>query len=308
MFFKSLRPLLLVAMWGAAVPSAAETLPVAGNYAAPTDAAISVQTIAVENFGGDKGAALSFALSDRLDSVSIEGKPFFQIFPTAGDDVDAVLRGSANVEVVETALDDRKVTKCKERDKDKKCIREKVTYYDCARIDVSLYPRIRLIARDGTELYSQRDSLESTKSYCENDYSTPTANQMLEELVQSFAARTRYDLAPVYRDEAIRIMESRKGMSRADKKAFRAAVRATKRDVTAACDGFMALENTNSHHASVLFNIGLCHESRGELDSAADYYKRALAVEPGKDYPTSGLQRIESRRLAERQIADHFGN
>lgn len=290
-----------------AAPVQAEVLPVSGIYAAGSDAASAVETIAVENFGGDEGAALSFAITDRLENVRIEGETYFQIFPTSGDDVDAVLRGSANAEVLETELEDRKVTKCTKKDKDKKCIREKVTFYECTELSVTLYPRVRLIAQNGGELYSARDSLSRSASFCANDSSIPSAQGMIDSLISQFAGEVRSDFAPVERFQEFRVLESRKGMDRDAKKAFKTAVKLTKSDVAASCNAFAALEDTNPQHVSVLFNIGLCAEGQGDLDAAENFYQRALDVEPGKDNPTSGISRISSKRRAAEQLAVRFG-
>lgn len=284
----------------------AEVLPVSGIYAAGSDAASAVSTIAVENFGGDEGAALSFAITDRLENVRIEGEPYFQIFPTSGDDVDAILRGSANAEVLETELEDRKVTKCTKKDKDKKCIREKVTFYECTQLSVTLYPRVRLIAQNGGELYSARESLNRSASFCANDSSIPSAQGMIDSLISQFADEVRADFAPVERFQEFRVLESSKDMDRDAKKAFRAAIKLTKSDVAASCKAFAALEDTNPQHVSVLFNIGLCAEGQGDIDAAESFYQRSLAVEPGKDYPTSGISRISSKRRAAEQLAVRF--
>ncbi|WP_209347370.1 hypothetical protein [Pontixanthobacter sp. CEM42] len=285
----------------------AETLPVAGIYPAGNDAAASVNSIAIENFGGDKGSSLSFAISDALEGAVLYGEPYFQIFASDDGNADAILRGEANGEAVETELDDRKVTKCEKKDKDKKCIKEKVTYYACSRLDVRLYPQIRLIGADGREIYRKRDSLSASEDYCADDSSTPSIEEMLDGMVNSFARTVRYDLAPVYRNQDIRVLESRKGMTGDAKNAFRSAVKLTKTDIKASCDGFRALESSDPEHVSVLFNIGLCAEGEGELDLAADYYRRTLAAEPGKDYAESGLRRIGRRERANTQLDAHYG-
>ncbi|MXO89864.1 tetratricopeptide repeat protein [Pontixanthobacter aquaemixtae] len=289
------------------VPSAsAETLPVAGIYPAQSDAAAAVNTIAVDNFGGDKGASLSFAITDALEAAVIEGEPYFRLYPTRGDDVDAVLRGAAGLEVVETELEAKKVTKCEERDDDRKCIREKVRFYDCYEIAVSVMPDVRLIARDGAELYSMRDRVTNKERHCTDDYSAPSVDTMAQNLVEQYAGRVRYAFAPFHRNEQIRILESRKGLSREDGRAFRNAVRLTKSDIHASCEAFSALEAANPQHVSVLFNVGLCAEGQGELETAKAYYRRALEVEPGKEYPISGLRRIADRYRADRQLAAHY--
>jgi hypothetical protein len=287
--------------------TAAETLPVAGVYPAANDAAASVTSIAIENFGGDEGASLSFAITDALDSAIIHGAPYFTLLPANDGDVDAILRGSANVEAVEIELDDRKVVKCKKKDADKKCIKEKVTFYECTRLEVSLHPRVRLIGTDGREIYRKRDTLSASDDFCANDHSIPSIEGMLDGLVNSFANRVRYDLAPVYRNQQIRVLEGRKGMGRNSKKEFRNAVKLTKTNLAAACDEFDALEATYPQHPSVLFNIGLCAEGIDDLDKAEAYYQRTLSIESGKDYPSDGLRRIADRRRAAAQLNSQFG-
>ena len=285
----------------------AETLPVSGIYPAGNDEAAAVNSIAIENFGGDKGASLSFAITDALEDAIIQGEPYFELLPSNDGDVDSVMRGSANAEAIEIELEDRKVTKCEKKDANEKCIKEKVTFYECARLEVSVYPQIRLIGADGREIYRKRDSLRTSESFCANDYSNPSIDEMLDGLVNNFARSVRYDLAPVFRDQQIRVLESRKGIKGDAKKAFRNAVKLTKSDIGASCEGFSGLEETYPDHVSVLFNIGLCAEGMGELDRAETYYRRALAVEPGKDYPTDGLRRIADRARADAQLDVHFG-
>lgn len=298
-----------VALAVALVPGAglAETLPVSGIYPAANDGAATLNTIAVENFSGESGTALSFAITDVLDNAIVGGEPYFQIVPVSDDLIDAVMRGSAGFDTIETELDDREVTKCEKRDKDKKCIKEKITIYECSELEVTFYPHIRLIATDGTEIYAKRDSLTASDSSCENDSSVPSARELLDGLIGSFASRVRYDLAPVFRDQQLRIMESRKGLNKADRRLFREAVKLTKSDIGKSCQEFAALESANSGHVSVLFNMGLCAEGRGDLVAAEAYYERALQVEPGKDYPILGLKRIADRRRADAQLKVHWG-
>ncbi|WP_152553523.1 hypothetical protein [Erythrobacter longus] len=131
----------------------------------------------------------------------------------------------------------------------------------------------------------------------------PSSLDMVNGLVNSLADEIRRDLAPVQSRRDIRVMERRKDLRKEDRRAFRDAVKATDENVTAACDGFDALETTNPAHVSVLFNIGLCRESAGDLEGALDYYARALEVDPGRDYPTDGLRRVRSRMRAEQDLA-----
>ncbi len=78
----------------------AETLPIGGIYPAGNDAAASVQSIAVENFGGSDGLALSLKIEDLLRDVYIYRKAWFAVMPASGGArADAILRGNATADV-----------------------------------------------------------------------------------------------------------------------------------------------------------------------------------------------------------------
>ena len=303
------KPLLAAATLAAIVcgnQASAETLPVAGVYPARSEGAVGVNVIALESFGGDTGADFSFALDDALDSITIEGQDWFMVVPTSGDDVDAVLRGSASSDVSYRRVDDKKKKgKCLEKNDKGKCVRRQTEYVRCREMQVEFRPSIRLIAVDGTELYSDRDFLAQNRRYCADEHE-PSPNSILDQMVGSYASKVRYDLAPTYRDDGIRVMESRKDMAKSDRKPFRNAVKLTKTNVGAACEAFAALEANNPNHVSVLYNIGLCAEGQGDFGRATVYYERALAIEPDKDYPTDGLRRIGDRQRANQQLDVHF--
>lgn len=288
-------------------PASAETLPVAGFYPAGNDDAAALQSIAIEDFSGDRGTALSFAVTDALQNAAVYGERYFDIFPLESANADAVLRGFANAEIVEIDLEDRKLVECMKKDDDKKCIDEKVTLYACSRLEVSVFPQIRLIRADGQQIYSKRDRLNTSADYCANDSQIPSAEAMAGGLIETFARSVRFDLVPHYSSRTYRILESRKGLKKGDSRAFRSAVRMTKTDVAGACAEFTALEEAYPQHVSILFNIGLCAEGAGDLERAASYYNRALAEEPGKDYPTDGLRRIAQRERANAQLDMHYG-
>jgi len=175
--------------------------------------------------------------------------------------------------------------------------------YPVFRLTVRYFPEVRLMAVDGRDLYSHSTSQEASRSYCEDDANIPSANTLLQRMHDRVAHGMRLTLAPVRRYEDVRVLESRKGLGRDDRKSFKQAVKLTKHDVLGACFAFRELEDRNPQHVSVLFNIGLCHENEGDLRAARDYYARTLQVEPGKSYPQIGLSRISDRMLATEQFA-----
>lgn len=310
--------------------ASAETLTVAGVYAAKADIAPDIHTIAVEGFGGDAGQELSFLLTDLLQDVDVTEEPWFSFVPAAtlaqigsiekqdsrilagvepsgahSPQSIAVLRGTARSQTNDYETSSKKVKSCVEKE-DGKCVERIVEVYECRDLTVSYSPSLRLIASDGALLYENSDYREATQTYCEDEDRIPDPGNMLASLAAQYAYSVRLEMAPQFRAERFRILESRKGLSKADRRKFKDAVRLTKSDPSAACQEFIKLESDNSKHVSILFNIGLCHESQDDLGDAREYYLRALSYEPGKNIALASLARIESRLAAERQISDHL--
>lgn len=326
------RYLGIAALLGICPAANAETLNIAGYYAAGADVERKVETIVVEDFVGDAGPELSFLLTDQLADIEIEGRGWFSIVPESladrylatrtsysGLDSDgtakghnffptvAALQGSVHTQINEYDTDAKEVEKCVKK-VDGDCVKRETVTYECRVFSVGYSPSVRLTASDGTVLYRDSRYLDADQTYCMDEADTPDPYEMLESLAQSYSYAVRLDLAPHYRDEDIRILERRKGMSKPDAKRFKEAVRLTKTDPNAACLAFGELEADNQQHLSVLFNIGLCHESAGDLHASLDYYTRALEVSPKKHQAKAGLSRVISRIDAERQIVDHLSS
>lgn len=303
----------------------AETLPVEGIYAAETDAPSRAQTITIAGFAGRGGERVAFSIDSALRGAIIERRPYFQVTfsdPLFGDsyrydrDADprggrgngeAVMRGIAEVEVRDTDSGSKEVEECAVRDNRGKCTEKKKVNYPCRARNVTMRPEVRLVARNGDLLYAKTDTLTVSRRFCKDEQGSPSVDSMIEELAGRFAQGVRTDIAPTYRAEDIRVLESRSGIAKEDHQAFRNALRLTKSDVGAACDAFAALEANNPKDITVLFNIGLCHESSGDLDAATQSYETVLAISPRKLEPEEGLRRIASRLRAERQLAIHDG-
>lgn len=320
---------LMTLVWGAALLGAvavrAETLPVEGIYAAETDAPSRAETIAIAGFAGRGGERVAFAIDSALRAARIDGRPWFQVTfsdPAFGESyrydrdadpaarrggADAVMRGIAEAEWRDVDSGTKQVEECVTKDDRGKCTQKKKIDIPCRARNLSLRPEVRMVARSGDLLYARSDTLPLSRRFCKDEGGPPSVDSMIEELAAQFAASVRLDVAPVFRSEDIRLLESRSGMPKTDHAAFREALRLTKSDVAAACDAFAALEPTNPASVTVLFNIGLCHESRDELEAAAQSYETVLTIAPRKVEPTEGLARIASRLRAERQMALRAG-
>ncbi len=303
-------------------PAAAETIPVRGVYSGNVDLPADVELIVVEPFGGDVGQDVELALADVLGGVSIRGAPWFELItPDAlinavveveGNDgtvtsapltPDARLRGTVRSEAYEREVDPKIERECVERDDEGQCVQRREVQIECAELTVRVDPRVLLVSARGEQLYSHNQSRSESVRFCADEDVVPSVLDIANSMVDDIVSSIRADLAPRESLRNIRVMERRRDLRRADRGPFRAAVRATNESIEAACSGFEALEQANPNHVSVLFNIGLCYESGGELEAAADYYTRALAVDPGRDYPSDGMSRLRSRQRAEALLA-----
>lgn len=313
-------------MCGAAAVKA-ETLPVEGIYAAGADAPSRARSIAIGEFSGRGGERLAFAIDAALRGAVIEGRPYFDLTftaPSFGESYtydggagsaarparggpDAVMRGIAEVEWRDVDAGSKDVEECAAKDDRGKCTEKKTVSYPCRAREVDFRPEVRLVAREGELLYAKGETLTASRRFCKDERDTPSVDSMVEELARGFAAQIRGDLAPQYRADGIRVLESRNGIVKTDHAAFKAAVRQTKTDIAGACSAFEALEPANPRAVSVVFNIGLCRESAGDLEAAGLFYQAVLDVKPGKLEPQDGLGRIASRLRAEQQLSIHSG-
>lgn len=279
----------------------AEVLNVAGVYPAGSDGAAAVRSISVERFGGEDGPALALRIEDMLRSVEVQGDPWFRVVP--GGDAEAVMRGTAQAEVYTSSYEGKR-ERCVKRDDKDKCVERKNVDVDCRRRSVRLVVSLRLIARKGELLFSDDEPEQAEVSWCEGDSRPRTVETMVRELTEKVAKRLRTDIAPVWRSEGIRVLEERKGLSKPDVAAFVNALRLTKTDAAAACRQWQAIAVTNPAHAATAFNIGLCAEASGDIADADRLYRAAAQISRTSNI-AQGLDRIEARRRADRQVAAH---
>lgn len=301
----------------------AETITVDGVYAARAPLPADVELVLIDRFRGDLGQDMELALTDVLGNVTIRGRPYFDLItPNAlrgasveveGNDgtvsavalvPDAELRGTLRSEVIEREVEPKIERECAKRDEDDKCVERREVRIECRELTVRVDPRILLTGANGEQLYSQNGPRVAAQRFCADEDGVPSSLEMENELINALADEIRRDLAPAESRRDIRVMERRKALRKDDRRPFRDAVKATKSDVNAACDAFEALEATNPDHVSILFNIGLCNESAGELEAALEYYRRALTIDPGRDYPQDAMRRVRSRISAEEHLAE----
>ncbi|MBY6128355.1 hypothetical protein KUW15_06485 [Qipengyuania aquimaris] len=288
----------------------AETLPVSVIYAAGQDAPSEFQTLVVERFDGNEGAKFALELRNALSRARIDGENYFEVRrdsgPGEGAGAAAWINGTAFSEVERLPAGTTEERKCVRKDADKKCVEYRTYTYSCRELTVRFTGEVQMLDARDELVYDRGFSTTGSQRFCRNQSSVPSVSDMVTGMVDRFAWEVRRDLAPIQRNEDIRVLESRKDMEKPLRKPFKKALKLTKSDWAAACAEFDRLNEAQPGHITLTFNAGLCREVVGDLEGAIDLYQRTLELEPGKDYPTAGLSRIASRQRAEEQLAIHY--
>jgi hypothetical protein len=286
----------------------AETIRVQVWFPANSDSASSVRSIQVEPFGGDAGEDLTIQVEDALRGVNLDGRPYFQVIPSAtGSGGESLLRGTAETEQRFSDFTEER-ERCV-KDASGKCTsaREKYTV-GCRRRTLELVVALRLIGRDGTLLWADNRTESFQDSHCADAESSPRARSSIaRELNGKVASRVRMDFAPRRAEEDVRVDENRKGLNKPDSEAFKAAIKATKTDAQVACQAWEGIGQRNPSHAPTQYNLGLCAESgAGTADHLAQpQYSRALDLDPKHKMARRGLDRLAAAERALRQIQSH---
>jgi hypothetical protein len=285
-------------------PAAAETLTVDGLYPARSRAAAQVESLVVERFGGREGRELSFALEGMLAELSVYGQPYFRVVAERSTaPADAVLSGIANA-VIENQPVEESHKECVEKDGNGKCLREEDVTIRCQRRTITLNPSLRM-ARidDGAVVYQRQIFQRDQIVLCPDRTANRSIPDTVGQLIGNVVAEVRLDIAPVYRSDAIRVLEVRKGLDKDQSNRFRDALKATARNPQGACDIWQALDDEVPGQSSIVFNLALCAEQRGELDEALVRYRQAQTLLPRERAINAAFDRITARRAAEADYA-----
>ena len=109
----------------------AETLKISGLYPAEQADTALLQSISVENFGGQDGDALGFAIEEKLRAVAFETGPYFTVMAgRSAADPGATLSGTATARVNEYHTREYR-SRCVERNDKDKCVKRKSIKVPC---------------------------------------------------------------------------------------------------------------------------------------------------------------------------------
>ncbi|MEE4287760.1 MAG: hypothetical protein V2J14_00195 [Erythrobacter sp.] len=284
----------------------AETLEVTVRQPA-NDALIGARTVSMEFANTSRWAERwSGELRGMVIGARLLGEPMFDVhIPAKVEEFDLVMTGGFDLDTEYFDAEPEIERKCTARDKDDKCTDWKETVRDCHGLAIRIDGYVNLYRpATGTSMFGFADADEQIKIAC--GYAFPTLGSDPEFMLDRMVERVGALLFPVERRESFRIRESRKGLRREDRDAFRRAVKLTDDDPDAACAAFAGLLETNPDQLSVIFNVGLCAEAADDPDLAYEMYVRALGHDPKMGYARAGIERIERASAVEDQFERHF--
>ncbi|MBX3566007.1 MAG: hypothetical protein KF730_15685 [Sphingomonas sp.] len=273
----------------------AEVLRVTGEFPARFREASLLHSLSIDRFDGQDGIALANAIERRMGSTHFE-----LMGGRAGrHNADASLSGAVTTGVEENPFK-KKEKRCVEKDKDDKCLKEAEVDVRCRSRIINLRADLRMVRNeDGRVVYSESKPFREETSWCEGQNPFRSVEDSVIAGIQQIANDVRYDIAPSVQTYDIRVRESTKGLSKDAAKRFKDLVKLTKRDPRGACAGWEAML-AEGPHPSILFNVGLCAEQRGDYDGAVALYRQSSQY--GASEGGEGASRA-SRLIAGREDA-----
>lgn len=291
---------VLMTLSGLSTAAQAEVLTIEGMAPANSPEFAQIQSISIERFGGRDGRALAFELEDRLSAITIFGQPYFDVIGgRSAVQSDASLSGNvtAGVEQFETTAQRRR---CVERDDKDKCVTHKNIKVNCLTRIIDFRAQVRATRySDGRSIYTESFPDKNEQTICfGDDEDFANSESVIRSMIAGTASAISNDLAPREYREEIRILESRKDMTKAEGNFFKAAIKMTKSNAAEACRMWDEAARNGQVHISLTFNRGLCAEQRGDLEDALDLYEEADRFSPGKLELSQALQRVSDHQRA----------
>jgi len=129
----------------------------------------------------------------------------------------------------------------------------------------------------GKILYSRNLSATAESSGCVDTKPVQSENVLIEKAKESVKKDFRRDIAPYYVTVEIKLMDSEDGIDspEAKDKLKNGLAYADKGRMDNACELWGEARNRAGNSPALLYNLGVCAESRGDLDAALNLYKQA---------------------------------
>lgn len=272
------------------------------------------KTLAVLPFSGPEGKAFAAEIEAVLASIGIDDKRYFVLVDRATLDktiAEMQLSQSGMVDqktaaklgkligaqgiytgvVLQNNHDDSRYQEKRstciryetKRDKDGNtyqgsCISWRNYNVNCTKRVASFAVSPKLVeVSTGKILYSRNLSATAESAGCEDTKPVQSEYVLIEKAKESVKIDFRRDVAPYYVTAEIKLMDSTGGIDspEAKDKLKRGITYADKGRLDNACELWGEARNLAGNSPALLYNLGVCAESRGDLDAALSLYKQA---------------------------------
>jgi len=305
------------------------------------------KTVAVLPFSGTGGNEITSEVEGVLGGISIDGKNYFTLVDRNAikavigemelgqsgmvDERTAVKLGKmVGAQGIYTGAVTRynsseghyreERTECAERkiEYDKKgnpregeCIRWRKYYVNCTRRDGNFAFTPKLIeVQTGKIIYSRNISFSAQSSGCEDGQPPKSESELIGQAMEMAKNSFRKDIAPYYIVREIKLMDSTNGIdsSQAKDKLKQGINFAGKQRLDAACELWGGAHTLAPNSVSIIYNLGVCAESRGDAAAALSLYKQAdkLLGKPNDDI-TLALTRVTQMIKNQEKLKTQLG-
>jgi hypothetical protein len=304
------------------------------------------KTVAVLPFDGPGGSEFAAEMEGVLSGINIDDKQYFTLVDRSsigkmmdemklsqsgfvdqstvariGKMVGAqgIYSGVVSVSGCETTRYREQRRTCEEwekkKDKDGRtydgdCIRWKTYSVNCTKRIANFAATPKLIeVATGKVVYSRNLSSTVNSAGCDDRTQPKGENELMDQVKGNIKSEFRKDIAPYYVTEEIRIMDATDGIEvkEARDKLKDGVEFADKGRIDAACERWGAARILAPSSVSLLYNLGVCAESRGDAEAAQSLYLQADKIygKPDDDIALA-LKRvsaaIKDRKKLEEQL------
>lgn len=203
---------------------------------------------------------------------------------------------------------EEKRTGCAQYDQKGKCIEPRTYTVPCTKRTAAFSFTPKLIdVETGKVVYANNITGYATASACKADIGyekpLPSGSDLIGTAKDSAMETFRKDIAPSYVTFNIKLMDSTEGIkSKGGQKKFEAGLEYAKAQrFDRACELWEEAREFSPDSPSILYNLGVCVEIKGELEQALELYKKADRQLSKPDYRiTEALARIK-KAMEDRQ-------
>jgi Curli production assembly/transport component CsgG len=299
------------------------------------DEAASLKKIAVMPFDGPDGAAFANQFESMLTGIRVNDQAFFQVlnrssmdtvfreqrFSQSGDvDPDTaanvgkvvgakgIYTGQVNVSSVRDSYYDEERSECSRKDPNsRKCLSWNRFKVNCTKRVASFSVTPRLIdVETARVVYSENYARSSEDKRC-SDHSSPLKDgrQMKRELQEQILKIIRNDIAPYYVQIEVRLIETTDDLTtERSRQSFASGLEFAKSGrFDRACEIWGEIRSEASSSVSLLHNLAVCAETKGNLKEAVSLIREAdRKLKTPDDTVSSSLKRIEESVYKQKKI------